>query len=251
MGVLSSSLASRALLLWAAVAGGAAGAQPALPAAAPQNVVSLSADAQTEVTQDMLSIVLATVREGSDAAAVQSQLRQALDQALVEARKAARAGQLEVRTGNFQVSPRWANPKPGQPAAIAGWQGRAELVLEGRDLAAISQLAGRLPGLTVSQMAFGLSREARERVEAELAAQAIARFRTRAERYAQAFGFSGYSVREVTVSGAESGPSAPVPMFRMARAAPMAAPADESQPAEAGRSLLTVTVSGSIQMSAR
>lgn len=231
------------LLLCAAATGAAA---QSLTTAPPANVLVLSAEASTEVVQDLLTITLQVVREGSDAGAVQSQLRQVLDAALTEARKAQRPGQVVVRTGAFSLYPR-AAPKG---VGIAGWQGQAELVLEGRDLPAISALAGRLPGMSVARVGFGLSREARERVATEVSASAIARFQQRAASYTQQFGFGGWSVREVNISGGDVAPSGPMPMFRAARAM-AAAPADESQPVEAGRATVSVTVSGSIQMSAR
>lgn len=241
---------SALLGLVAALLASAAGAQTAaVLQSPPQNVVHLSAEASREVTQDLLSITLAAVREGGEAAAVQGQLRQALDAALAEARKAARPGQIEVRTGAFTMAPRYASPKPGQAPAVSGWQGRAELVLEGADIAGISALAGRLGGLAVSRVGFGLSRAARDQAEAEVAAQAIARFKARATAYAQQFGFGGHSLREVTVGSAETG-GGPVPMLR-ARALAAPAMADESQPVEAGKATVSVTVSGSIQLSPR
>jgi|SRR3990167_3043791 len=213
----------------------------------PQNVVSLSAEASREVPQDLLSITLAVTREGSEAAAVQSQLRQTLDAALTEARKAVRPGLLELRTGAFSLYPRYS-AKPAGGNAINGWQGRAELVIEGSDTAAISQLAGRLTGLTVARVGFSLSREAREKVEAEVAAAAIGRFKARAESYAQQFGFGSYSLREVAVGGAESG-GLQQPMYR---ATAMSARAgEEAQPVEPGKTTVSVTVNGSIQLSPR
>jgi predicted secreted protein len=210
----------------------------------PQNVLALSSQASAEVTQDLLSIVLSVTREGPDAATVQSQLRQVLDAALGEARRAARPGQLDVRTGQFGVYPRYS-----AKGTLGGWQGTAELVLEGRDMAAISQLAGRLPGMTVARVGYGLSKEAREKAEGEIAAQAIQRFKARAEDYARQFGFGGYGIREVNVGQADAMP-VQQPMFRRAMAA-QAAPADESVPVEAGRTTVTVVVNGSVQMSAR
>ncbi len=228
---------------------GTALAQPAPTtplAAAPHNVVTLSAEASAEVAQDLLSITLGTTKEGADAAAVQSQLRQALDAALAEARKAARPKLLEVRTGAFSLVPRYSS-KPNGGNTITGWQGRAELVIEGSDMAAISQLAGRLNTLTVDRLAFNLSREAREQVEAEVASQAIGRFKARAESYSKQFGFGGYSLREVSVGGGEVGGAAP--QYRMrALAAPMTA---EAQPVEAGKAQVSVTVSGSIELRVR
>jgi predicted secreted protein len=219
-----------------------------LAIAAPQNVVSLSAEASREVLQDRLSITLSVSREGTEAAAVQTQLRQALDSALAEARKAQRPnGVLDVRTGAFSLSPRYT-AKPTAGNNISGWQGRAELVIEGSDIAAISQLAGRLSMLTVARVAFGLSREAREKTEADVAAQAIGHFKARAEAYAKHFGFGGYSLREVAVNGGEMGGS-PQPVFR---AQSMSAKSgEESQPVEAGKTTVSVTVAGSIQLSAR
>lgn len=224
----------------------------------PQNVLQLTADASAEVQQDLLTITLATSRDGADAATVQTQLRQTLDAALVEARKAVRAGQLEVRTGAFSIYPRYS-PKPVAGGnSIVGWQGRAELVLEGRDIGAISQLAGRLGavspaagnGLTVARVAFALSREARETAEAEVSTRAIGRFKARAESYARQFGFAGYSLREVTVGGSEAVSPFNAGNFRTMRAAAVPL-VDEVQPVEAGKSTVSVTVGGSIQLSAR
>lgn len=207
----------------------------------PANVLSLSAIATIEVPRDLLGVTLSTTREGSDAAAVQAQLKQALDAALTEARKAARPGQLEVRTGAFHLMPRYA-PKGG----INGWQGTAELVIEGRDIPAISQLAGRLPGVTVARVEFGLSREAREQVESEVAARAIARYRAQADIYARQFGFGGWTLREVNVNTQQEFGR---PVMTMARAPASAPPPDAPLPVEAGTTTVTVTVNGSVQLS--
>ena len=214
--------------------------------APPQNVLVLSAEASAEVAQDMLQITLQLVREGSDAAVVQSQLRQALDAALADARKAQRPGQLDFRSGQFSVFPRYQQG-PGKPS-ISGWQGQAELVLEGRDVAAISQLAGRLTGMNVVRVAFSLSKEARERATAEVSAEAIGRFGARASAMARQFGFAGYSLREVTVGGGE-GPGMVVQQSLRSMATSSAAP--EVQPVAPGKSTVSVTVSGSVQMSPR
>jgi predicted secreted protein len=232
------------LLACGGLAAGNAVAQTLPP---PQNVVSLSATASVEVVKDWLTVVFSTTREGADAAAVQSQLRQALDTALTEARKAARPGQLEVQTGAFSLYPRYApvNPKTptGQPA-IAGWLGNAELVVEGRDTQSIAQLTGRIQTLSIARVGFSLSREAREKVDGDVTAQAISRFRARADAVSRQFGFSGYTVREVNVSSNEP----PGQIQPMMRAQASRAMADESLPVEAGKAVVSATVSGSVQM---
>jgi predicted secreted protein len=221
-----------------ALAAGAATAQLLPP---PQNVLTLAAQTTIEVPQDLLAITLSATREGPEAGAVQAQLRQVLEAALAEARKAARPGQVDVRTGQFSLMPRYG-PKGG---SISGWTGTAELVLEGRDMNAIAQLTGRVPGMTVARVAFGLSREQREKLEAEAAAQAIQRFKQRAEDHARQFGFGGYTLREVNVGQNDAMP--PVPVYRRAMAAAPAA-VDEALPVEAGKASVTVSVSGSIQL---
>ena len=215
-------------------------AQTVAPVPQPHDGLALAASAAVEVPYDVMAMTLATTREGADAAAVQGQLRQAIDGALGEARKAQRPGQLEVRTGTFSLSPRY-DPKTSR---ITGWVGHGELVLEGRDMSAIALLAGRLNTLTVARVGFTLARDTRERVEADAAAQAIARFRARAADYARQFGYAGYSVREVNVGTSEPPIGAPMPRVR----AMAAASADESIPVEAGKATVTVQVSGSVQM---
>ena len=220
--------------------GAASIATPAQQLPPPQDVLTLTASAAVDVQYDVISMTLSATREGSEAGAVQTQLRQAIDAALTEARKSQRPGQLDVRTGAFSLTPRYGN----RPAVITGWVGSGEVVLEGRDMAAIAQVAGRLGTVTVGRVGYTLSRETRERVEADAVSQAITRFRARAGEYAKQFGFNGYSVREVNVGTADS--VIVQPMLRQRMAASTAA--DESIPVEAGKATVTVNVNGSVQM---
>lgn len=208
---------------------------------APQNVLQLSATGTVEVQQDLLVMSLNATRDGADAAQVQSQLRTVLDAALTEARKAAQPGQMEVRTGQFGLYPRY-----GRDGRISGWQGTAELVLEGRDFGRISATAPRLAGMAVGHVGFGLSREQRARVEATAQQMAIDSFKAKAGDLARGFGFSGYTLREVSVHANEPGFARPRMMAMEARAG--AAPADAPVPVEPGKSTVVVTVSGSVQL---
>ncbi len=206
----------------------------------PQNVVSLQAQGSLEVQQDLLTISMNTSRDGADAATVQTQLKTALDAALTEAKKVSQSGQLDVRTGNFSLYPRY-----GRDGKINGWQGSTELILEGRDFARISTLAGKINTLTLGQVSFGLSREARARVEAEVTAQAIDRFKTKAQEISKSFGFAGYAVREVSVNTNEPGF---VGRPRMMAMEAKAMSSDAAVPVEAGRNTVVVNVAGSVQL---
>ena len=204
----------------------------------PQGVVNLVASASVEVTKDLLTVAMNTMREGADASVVQAQLKQALDAALVEARKFARPGQVDLQAGNFSISPRYTNK-----GVTNGWQGSTELVIEGRDMQAIGQLTGRITSLTIARVGYNVSRELRATSESEVSAQAIAHYRSKAADYARQFGYSGYVIREVSVSTNEPPPGRPMQMMA-ARA--MASSPEDALPVEPGKAVVTVNVSGSV-----
>ena len=72
-----------------------------------RNVVQLMSSASVDVAQDWLTVTLGSTREGADPAAVQLQLRKALDAALAEAKKSAQAGAMDVHTSAFSLQPRY------------------------------------------------------------------------------------------------------------------------------------------------
>ena len=219
----------------------------ALPAGAwaadapPSGVVNLVSTATLEVPKDWMSVTLSATRDAADANAVQSALKQALEAALTEARKVAKPGQLEVQTGNFSMFPRYSKDN-----ALASWLGRTEMLIEGRDMVAIGQLVGRISTLTVARVGYGLSREQREKVEGDVAAQAIARFRVKAADYAKQFGYAAFALREVSVNSEQQPVMMAAQNMRMKSAS---ASNDEALPTEAGKALVTVSVNGSVQMS--
>lgn len=216
----------------------------AVPAVAdtppPSGVVNLSASATAEVPKDWMSVALTAARDGPDASAVQSALKQALEAALDEARRAAKPGRLEPQTGNFSLYPRYSSK-----GAMSGWQGTAELLIEGRDMPAIGQLVGRIHTMTLSRVSYGLSRELREKTEGEVAAQAIARYRDKAADYARQFGYAGYTIREVNVTANEPSPLVPAQLMRAQPASTLEA---SPLPVEAGKAMVTVGVSGTVQL---
>ena len=233
--ILSSSL-----LFCSALAGADSASAQQGPQIPPQNVIQLAANGSVEVQQDLLSISMTTTREGQDATAIQTQLKTALDSALGEAKKSAQPGQLDVRTGNFSLYPRY-----GRDGKITAWQGTTELVLEGRDFARISATAGKIQTLTLSNVAFSLSREQRIKVEGDAQSVAIERFKARAAEIAKSFGFATYTLREVAVNAGDQGFT---PRPRMVSMEAKSAVSDASVPVEAGKTTVTVTVSGTVQL---
>lgn len=218
---------------------GASFGQP-LTAPAPHNIIQLTANGTVEIQQDFLSVKLSTLREGRDANAVQTQLKQALDAALVEAKQQELAGAMDVKTGNFSLTPTW-----GRDGKATGWQGQAELVLEGQDLVRITATAGKLQTLTVSQLNFGLSRAQRDQAERKAQDIAIKAFKSRAADIARGFGFSDFSLREVSINVSDQGNGPRPRMMAMeARSTAQGSPL----PVEVGNTVVVVSVSGSVQL---
>ena len=205
-----------------------------------QNVAQLSSSGSVEVQQDLLSIAMNTTASGPDANAVQTQLKQALDAALAIARPAVLPGQLDLRTGNFSLYPRY--DKNGK---INGWQGSTELVLDGRDFTRITTIAGKIQTLTMGNISFALSREQRTKVEAEAQTIAIERFKAKALEVSKSFGFTGYTLREVSVNANDQNFQ---PRSRVMAMQAKTADAESAVSVEAGKSTVLVNVNGSVQM---
>lgn len=209
----------------------------------PAHQVGLSAQAHIEATPDWLTVVLAVQRDGPDPQAVQAQLQKALDAALTHAKTQAHAssaniGGFEVRTGAFQTHPRY-----GAQGRITGWIGRAELVLQGREMSRIAHTAAQLQTMVVQSLNAGLAPDTRQQLETQLQAQAIARFRQRAQHIAEAFGYKHYTIGQVEI-GAIDGGQATMPTAKTlastvaAEAAPI--------PNEPGTLHLQLNVSGTV-----
>jgi predicted secreted protein len=101
--------------------------------------------------------------------------------------------------------------------------------------------------MQVGNVQFSLSPEAQRTAEQKLTGEAIKSFRQQAASSAQAFGYSGYAIREVNVG--QNGGVMPRPMMMMsARAMSSDAKMSAPVPIEGGTSTVTVNVSGSVQM---
>ena len=239
------SMNRKVLMLVAACALGAslatqARAQGAPMQKDPEGVISLNSSATIQVPNDWIVVQFTTTKEGTDAASVQAALKDALGTALAQARQVAKPdGHVEVQGGGFSLQPR-LNAK----GLVNGWTGTTSLWVQGRDMGTIAELAGRVQSMTVGNLDYSVSREAREKVEGDVAAQAIARFRAKAADYAKAFGYSSFVVREANVNF-DSGQPPPRP-FRAKLA--MAPSMGEALPVEAGSGTVTANVNGSVQL---
>ena len=198
------------------------------------NLVTLNAQAEKEVPNDLLTAVLAVETEGTDTA----KLAEATNRTMQSAIAAARAYRsVQARSGNYQTFPHYDKQR------IVGWRARQELRLASADFAALAELIGKLQAtLVVTGMTLSVSPEARKQAENALIPEALAAFEERARLVRDAMKAKGHRVRDVQISSA----GAPYPVPLPARA--MAASSAPGPAVEAGTTRILITVSGTIQL---
>jgi len=209
-------------------------AAPAQEAAPPLfNLVTLSAQAEREVANDTLHATLAAEAEGVNAA----QLADGINRAMLRALDLTRSYiNVRARSGNYQTYPVYDKNR------VTRWRVRQELRLESADLAAATELIGKLQSsLVLAQLALGVSGETRKQAENALVGEAIAAFEQRARLARDALKAKGYRIRDLNLSG--GGPVPPRPLAMRALSAEVAAPV-----LEPGSTRIVVTVNGTVQM---
>jgi len=209
--------------------------------AARYNQVDLSAQAEREVPNDVADAVLfAEVSDASAASAAAEVTRIANDALHVAQTNPA----VRASSAGYSTTPVYTSSTSSTPAHIAAWRARAELRLQSREFAAMSDLIGKLQStMQLSHVNFGVSPAARQQAENELITQAIGAFKARAELVREAIGGKTVRIRHMSVG--TSGPVSPRPMFAAARAS-------VSQPVqpefEAGVSQVQVNVTGTVEI---
>lgn len=208
------------------------------PTETPSGVLSLNAQAVAEVPTDIVHLTLAAEQEGAEPGAISTALSTRTQAVITQAR---RVQGVTAESGGFTI-----HPSTDRNGRISTWRGRSEVILKSRDFAAVSKLAGEVANqMQVQNIAFSLSREAREAAETKLAEQAVASFRNKAQATTKLFGYNSYTIREVNVN--ETGVMPPVPrMYGAAKA--MMAESAAPVPVEGGKTQVAVSVNGSVQM---
>ena len=199
------------------------------------NLVSLNAEADREIPNDLLTATLVAEAEGTDPAQLADGVNRAMQRALSTALA---VKSVKARSGAYQTIPVY------EKSRVVRWRVRQELRLESADFAAATELIGKLQAsLMVTGLNLSVSAEARRKAENALIAEALVAFEERARVVRDAMKAKGYRVRDLQVSPGGSSP--PRPMLAMAaRTLHEAAP-----PAvEAGSTRILITVSGTIQL---
>ena len=217
------------------LAGALLSAASAHAADAPRyNQIHLQAQSSMTVDNDRMQALLSTYGEGEDSTRLADQLNATMAWALKSAKK---FPHVLAGSGQYQTYPVY------QKSALKRWRATQELQLESGDYGELTQLLGVLQErMQVNAMRFFVSPQRRSQAEDELIDQALAAFQARAERVRKDLGAKSYRIVELNV-GSNSGVIPPPMMRANVAESSVTAPA-----VEAGRSTLTVSAEGTIEL---
>lgn len=200
-------------------------------------LVDLSAEASRLAANDMVRASVFSEVSGNNPAELARRVNADIAEALKLIR--AKAG-VTVKSGNQSTYPVY-----GPAQKIDGWRMRSELLIESKDLGAVSELLGKLQQMRLAVGAVNQlpSPETRRQVEDETTREAIRAFQSRAAVVGEQLGKT-WKIKQLNI---QQGGGMPVPMMRASRGVMLAADAAPA-PLEAGESLLTSNISGQIEL---
>ncbi|MEO8144979.1 MAG: SIMPL domain-containing protein [Betaproteobacteria bacterium] len=200
------------------------------------NLVTLEAQAEREVANDLLTATLAAEAEGADPA----QLADGVNRAMQRALTAALAYKsVKAQSAGYQTIPVYEKNR------VTRWRVRQELRLESGDFAAATELIGKLQAnLMIVGMTQSVSGDTRRKAENALIGEALAAFDERARVVRDAMKAKGYRVRDLRVS---AGGTPPRPVFAM-QARAMSSESVGQPAVEPGSTRILITASGTIQL---
>lgn len=197
--------------------------------------INLSVSAGESVENDILKAVLFAQQEGNDAARLAREVNRNISRAVEQAKGVTG---VKVQTLDYSTSPIY------RKQSITGWRVRQSIRLESRDAASLSKLIGSLQEhLGVSNITYALSPEGRKAIEDKLIANAISRFKQRAELISNEMEQSGYRMVQMNINSDRITPR-PVQM----RAMTMEMKGAPSPTLEAGSQRVVVNINGTIEL---
>lgn len=200
-------------------------------------IIDLSAEASRPASNDMVRVSVYREASGENPAELAQQVNQEVSAAL---RVIKLKSGVTVKTGQQSTYPVY-----GKDRKINAWRMRSELIIESKDLSAVSTLLGELQQM---QMAVGHvnqmpSPETRRKVEDATTGDAIKAFQARAAVVAEQLG-KRWKIKQLNI---QHGTHFPQPLMRSVSAGTMAESAMPA-PLEAGESQLTTNIHGQIEL---
>lgn len=203
------------------------------------DMVSLQAEARSEVPNDLMQATLFVELDNKDPAALAAEVTRIVN---VSMKAAQGFKDVKVTTGSQST---W--PIHDQKNKVVAWRSRAELRLESRNFdAAARAIAQMQSNMQLAHVNFALSPEAADASENALIEKAIAAFRARADIVAKSLGAKGWRPVNLNVGSGREQP--PMPYMRAMAMKAEAADMMPAQDVQGGDSRLTVNVNGTIQL---
>lgn len=199
------------------------------------NVVNLQAQAEREIPNDQMIVILATEHEGSNAANISQEINKDMKWAL-EIIKTYK--DVDSKTGNYQTYPIY------NKQTITGWRSSQQVEIKSENMSDLTELVGKLQDrLQVKQMNFSPTDTTRKQHENELIEEAMVAFKERVAIVGKHMEQKSHRIVNIHIN---SGGYQPPVMYERTMKT-MAMDVASSPAVEAGMSKITVNVSGSVQ----
>lgn len=197
------------------------------------NVINLQAQAEREIPNDQMIVILATEHQGSDAAVIGRDINQDMQWALEIIRN---YKEVNSKTGNYQTYPIY------NKQVISGWRSSQQVEIRSENTTVLTELVGKLQErLQVKQMVFSPTDASRKQHENELIEEAMMAFQERVAIVGKHMEQKNHRIVNLNINS--GGYQPPMPFERAAMLS-----VKEAGPAvETGTSKITVTVNGSVQ----
>lgn len=209
----------------------AAAADPLPPDGRPS--IHMETTLSREVPEDTAHALLFAEITHASAADAQEQVSRIVSSALAKAKSVKGVSVKTGRTSTYAVY--------DKDNHVVAWRVRSELALESKNVTELSQCVTTLTKtMSIANMWFSLSESARRKAQESMQGEAIAAFREKAGTIARQFGYARYSLADATVTDRTQGGVYPVVARMKAQEATV--------PMEAGKTTVTVAVSGTIKL---
>lgn len=205
------------------------------------NQVSLTAEGETVVQQDYLTITLVTKVQGNSNKEVQQKLTENLNEAVKDLKSKIKDDNFSLKTGQFSIYPEYTNN------TISGWQGNASIIIEGKDFNTMSEAAPNVNKFSIVNSNFSVSESKMKELKSETVKKAIDNFKSQSTEVAKGFGFDSYRIQSVNITYDERYPTPIYNRVMMAKAEMVAdAPAAPPVSFESGKTTIKAVINGSI-----
>ncbi len=199
------------------------------------NTVNLQAQAEREIPNDQIIVLLATEHESSDTASLAAKINSDMQWALKQIEK---YSAVKTQTKSYQTFPTY------RKQIIIGWRASQQIEIKSENIAALTELVGTLQEkLQVKQMSFSPTTETRVRFENELIEEAMQAFLARVEIVKKNMPVKNHRIINLNINAGSNQPPVIFAQRTMMKSMEMAS----TPSVEAGKSKITVTVSGSVQ----